>query len=118
MEVLEAVRESVGLKESRSYGPLIGHLEARKAVAEYSRVQGDITPDDVIICSGCSHAIDLVITTLAEAGQNILVPRPGYAIHKTLGEGLGIEIKYYDLLVSKIISVLFQGVFTKLYEVY
>ncbi|KOB66995.1 Tyrosine aminotransferase, partial [Operophtera brumata] len=71
MEILNAVRESVALKESRSYGPLIGHFEARKAVAEYSGVQ-DVTPDDVTICSGCSHAIDLVVTTLAEAGQNIL----------------------------------------------
>lgn len=96
---MDAVRDSVDLKESRSYGPLIGHFEARKAVAEYSRFQEEISPDDVILCSGCSHAIDLVVTTLAEAGQNILVPRPGYSIHRTLGEGLGIEIKYYDLLV-------------------
>lgn len=59
-----------------------------------------MTADDVILCSGCSHAVDLVTTTLAEAGQNILVPRPGYSAHKTSGEGLGILIKYYDLLVS------------------
>lgn len=98
LEVLNAVRESVGLKESRSYGPLIGHFEARKAIAEYNSVQ-EITAEDVIICNGCSHAVETVIMTLAEAGQNILVPRPGFSMYRTLAEGLGIETKYYDLLV-------------------
>jgi len=36
---------------------------------------------------------------LANPGQNILVPRPGFAIYRTLAEGLGIQVKYYDLLV-------------------
>lgn len=97
------------MKESRSYSPCIGNYQAREAILEYSKTQGDVgdvTPDDVIISNGCAHAIELVVSTLAEAGQNIIVPRPGYGIHKTLGEGLGIEIKYYDLLVSLLAYIL------------
>ncbi|CAH2066998.1 unnamed protein product, partial [Iphiclides podalirius] len=97
-QVIQAVRESVELHTSRGYGPAKGHQEAREAVVEYSAHQGDITPEDVILCSGCSHAIELVISVLADSGQNIIVPRPGFMIYKTLAEGLGIVIKYYRLL--------------------
>ena len=37
---------------------------------------------------------------LANPGQNILVPRPGFSLYKTLAESLGIEVKHYDLLVG------------------
>lgn len=77
-------------------------MEARQAVAEYSAHQGDVKAEDVILCSGCSHAIELAITVLAESGQNILVPRPGFLIYKTHAEGLGIQLKYYNLLVRLI----------------
>ncbi|CAA3033088.1 tyrosine aminotransferase, partial [Olea europaea subsp. europaea] len=55
---------------------------------------------DVVLCSGCSCALDLAITVLANPGQNILVPRPGFSIYRTLAEGLGIRTKPYNLLVS------------------
>lgn len=57
-------------------------------------------PQDVILCSGCSCALDLCITALAREGQNILIPRPGFSIYRTLAEGLGIMVKSYDLRVS------------------
>lgn len=98
--IIEAICDAAKLNESRNYGPTIGHRYARQAVAEYSAHQGTVTADDVILCSGCSHAIDIALSVIADAGQNVLIPRPGYLIHKTLGEGLGIVIKYYDLLVS------------------
>lgn len=79
---------------------MVGHQEARQAVAEYSAHQGQVNAEDVILCSGCSHAIELAITALADSGQTVLVPRPGFMIYKTVAEGLGIEIKYYNLLVS------------------
>lgn len=91
------------MNESRSYGPTIGHLDVRRAVAEYSSHQGPVTAEDVILCSGCSHAIEMVISVIAEPGRNIIVPRPGYMIHTTIGGGMGIAIKYYDLLVTILI---------------
>lgn len=101
--MLQAVRESIEWTKSRSYGAAMGHMDARQAVAEYSAHQGPIEPEDVILCSGCSHAIEMVIAVLADSGQNILVPRPGFMIYKTLAEGLGINMKYYNLLVSPFI---------------
>ena len=55
----------------------------------------------MILCSGCSGALDLCITVLANPGQNLLMPRPGFSIYKTLAESLGVHVKTYDLLVSQ-----------------
>ncbi|XP_028162625.1 tyrosine aminotransferase-like [Ostrinia nubilalis] len=100
-QVIQAVRESIEWHTSRGYGSMVGHPEARQAVAEYSAHQGPVAAEDVILCSGCSHAIELAITVLADSGQNVLVPRPGFMIYKTVAEGLGIEIKYYNLLPNQ-----------------
>ncbi|XP_050361316.1 tyrosine aminotransferase [Nymphalis io] len=97
-QVLQAVRDSVELTTSRGYAPSKGHYEARVAVAKYCAHQGNVHPDDVILSSGCSHAIEMVITALADSGQNVLIPRPGFSIYQTLAEGLGIIIKHYNLL--------------------
>lgn len=57
---------------------------------------------DVILTSGCSEAIELCLAVLVNPGQNILVPRPGFSLYRTLAESLGIEVKLYNLLVSDI----------------
>ena len=49
--------------------------------------------------SGCSGALDLAISVLGSPGQNILLPRPGFPLYRTLAESLGIITKDYDLLV-------------------
>jgi len=49
---------------------------------------------------GCSDAIGLAITVLADPGDNILLPRPGFSLYKTLALSQGINVKHYDLLVS------------------
>jgi len=53
-----------------------------------------------LLTNGCSQALDLCITVLANPGQNILIPRPGFSIYKTLSGTLGINVKYYDLIVN------------------
>lgn len=111
--IIDAICDTVKLNSSRNYGPTNGHLDARQAVAEYSVHQGQVTADDVILCSGCSHAIDIALTVIADSGQNVLIPRPGYLIHKTLGEGLGIVIKYYDLLVRIYCCIDFETISNK-----
>lgn len=80
------------------YGPAVGFIEARQAVAEYSQHQGDVEAKDVILCSGCSCSLDLCIAALGGAGQNILIPKPGFSIYGTLAEGFGIECRSYNLI--------------------
>ncbi|XP_055597907.1 tyrosine aminotransferase [Uranotaenia lowii] len=99
-EIKNAVREAVD-KNSNGYGPAAGFLDARQAVAEYVAHQGDVSANDVILCSGCSSALDLCLSALAGRGQNILIPRPGFSIYRTLTQGFGVECRYYNLLPDK-----------------
>lgn len=97
--IIDAVSASVQSGKNNGYGPSTGFLPARKAVAEHVSVPGaEIDENDVILCSGCSCALDLCISALANPGQNILVPRPGFPLYTTLAKGLGIETKEYDLI--------------------
>jgi tyrosine aminotransferase len=74
-------------------------VDARIAVAKHISIPGgEVAADDVILCSGCSSALDIAISTLADDGQNILVPRPGFPLYRTLSAGLGIQTREYDLL--------------------
>ncbi|KDR15584.1 tyrosine aminotransferase isoform X2 [Zootermopsis nevadensis] len=97
VEVIDAVQECLTSFRYNGYAPSTGYQEARDAVAQYSSEGVTVNPQDVVLCSGCSCALDLCITVLANAGQNILVPRPGFSIYRTLAEGLGIQVKFYNL---------------------
>lgn len=56
--------------EFNGYMHSAGSAEARRAVAAWSSVAGraPLTEDDVVIASGCSGALDLVITVLLNPG--------------------------------------------------
>ena len=56
---------------------------------------------DVILTSGCSQAIELVINVLCNPGDNILIPCPGFSLYKTLAVSMGFEVRLYNLLVSR-----------------
>lgn len=97
-EVIDAIRTAVEDGKRNGYGPSTGFSKARQAVAEYVSHQGDVTENDVILCSGCSCSLDLCLSVLAGPGQNILIPKPGFSIYRTLAEGFGVECRYYDLI--------------------
>jgi len=98
-EAIEAVVDSVKSYKSNGYAPSTGHTEAREAVANYISQSGEkVGIKDVVICSGCSYALEMCITVLANPGQNILVPKPGFPIYRMIADCLGIHCKYYNLL--------------------
>lgn len=70
-------------------------------MAKYVSHQGEVTSNDIILCSGCSSALDLCISAIAEKGQNILIPRPGFPLYKTLAKALDIECRSYNLLPER-----------------
>ncbi|KAG8196442.1 hypothetical protein JTE90_012267 [Oedothorax gibbosus] len=101
-EILNSVEKSLKSFKYNGYAASTGHLEAREAVAKYSaRPSAPVEAKDVYLTSGCSHALELAICVLANPGQTILVPRPGFPLYKTLAESMGINIKYYNLLPEK-----------------
>ncbi|XP_076062960.1 tyrosine aminotransferase-like [Oratosquilla oratoria] len=101
-EITEAVVDSIRSGKYNGYAPSTGFVPAREAVAKHcSLPAAEVEAKDVILCSGCSSALDLSITALSSPGSNILIPRPGFPLYKTLAEGLGIHTKYYNLLPER-----------------
>lgn len=97
--VVESVRESLESGRYNGYASSVGYPEAREAVADHVSCPGaEITAEDVVLCSGCSCSLDLCISVLADPGDNILIPRPGFSLYQTLAVGLGINVKEYDLV--------------------
>ncbi|XP_054856341.1 tyrosine aminotransferase [Eublepharis macularius] len=101
-EVMRAVKEALDTGSYNGYAPSVGYLSCREVVADYhSCPEAPLEAQDVILTSGCSQAIELALAVLANPGQNILVPRPGFSLYKTLALSMGIEVKFYNLLPEK-----------------
>jgi len=95
----QAVLEVMETGKCHGYGPSDGFQSAKEAVAQfYTTDQSPLTSNDVILTSSCSGAIDLSIGAIAEAGSNILIPRPGFSIYQTLTTVYNVNVNYYDLL--------------------
>lgn len=100
--MLSAVEESLRSHKHNGYAPAVGELEARRAIARTMSVpDAPLTERDIIITSACSGALEICIGTLANPGDNILIPRPGFSVYKTIGCSNGVHMKYYDLLAER-----------------
>ncbi|XP_048769647.2 tyrosine aminotransferase-like [Ostrea edulis] len=98
----KCVVDKIQGQKHNGYNPSIGYEESREAVARYSSTPNrKLTAKDVILTGGCSMALDHCICVLANPGQNILVPQPGFSIYKTLAESHGIKVKHYKLRPEK-----------------
>lgn len=101
-EVTQAMKDALDSGKYNGYAPSIGYLSSREEVASYYHCpEAPLEAKDVILTSGCSQAIELCLAVLANPGQNILIPRPGFSLYRTLAESMGIEIKLYNLLPEK-----------------
>jgi alanine-synthesizing transaminase len=78
------------------YAPSVGILSAREAVAaECDRRQMPLSPDRVVITSGTSEGIELALTALAEAGDEVLVPVPTYPLYTAVLAKIGARAVFY-----------------------
>lgn len=87
----EAARDPAGAR----YGLIPGDVALREAyVAELSAVYGGtVRPDQVAITAGCNQAFFLAMLTLAERGDNVLLPVPWFWNHQQSCTMLGIEAR-------------------------
>lgn len=75
------------------YSRPAGAGELRSAIAEMQRVN----IESVQIVTGASEALLVLMWLAAEAGANVILPKPGYPPFSALPESLGIEIRYYSI---------------------
>ncbi|MGL6209348.1 MAG: aminotransferase [Paracoccaceae bacterium] len=66
------------------YGPVLGLPALRAEVASQwsTSYGGQITPTQVAITQGCNQAFTAVMSTLAGAGDEVILPTPWYFNHK------------------------------------
>ena len=95
----KAMMEVIQSDKCNGYGPSDGFGCVKTAIAQfYSIPESPLTPNDVMLTSSCSGALDIAIGALAEEGTNIVVPRPGFSIYGTLSTLYKVNVKYYNLL--------------------
>lgn len=96
------IHDLLSKSSANGYAPSPGIPSARKAIAAYNSTPDYlINEDDVIIASGCSGALELVLSALLNEGDNILVPKPAFPLYQVITESLGGSVKYYNLIAEK-----------------
>ena len=70
--------------QAHLYGPVLGLVRLREQIASDWSVAygGSVTTDDVAITSGCNQAFAAAMSTLAGAGDEVILPTPWYFNHK------------------------------------
>ncbi|KAL3754654.1 hypothetical protein ACJRO7_001844 [Eucalyptus globulus] len=108
----DAVVDALRSAKFNCYGPTVGILPARRAIADYlSRdLPYKLSPDDVHLTVGCTQAIEAILTVLARPGANILLPRPGYPYYDARAKHSHLETRSFDLLPDKGWEVDLKGV--------
>jgi tyrosine aminotransferase len=96
--VVAAVQEQLLSQKSNGYPPSTGYPAACEAIAKrHSLPSHQLSKSDVIITSGCSGALAIAIPTLADPGDNVLIPRPGFSLYEVICSNSGIEARFYRL---------------------
>jgi len=93
--MIEAVEKA--LRDGHNgYAPSVGIPAAREAVAAECERRGmPMTPDRVVITSGTSEGIELALTAMAQAGDDVLVPTPTYPLYTAVLAKIGARAVYY-----------------------
>jgi aspartate aminotransferase len=75
------------------YGPSAGLMELREAIAQYvsETRRVDVTPDEVVVVPGGKPIIFFTILALAEAGDEVIYPNPGFPIYESMINYVGAK---------------------------
>ncbi len=92
--VIRAMRDG-----DNGYAPSAGIPGAREAIAREVTRAGvvGVTPQDVVVTSGASEAIEMALTALVNSGDSVLMPSPGYPLYAAVAAKLGFEVIPYEL---------------------
>ena len=93
--MIDAVERA--LRDGRNgYVPSVGIEPARRAIADEYTARGVATsPDRVVVTSGTSEGIELALSAMVDAGDEVLVPTPTYPLYTAVLAKLGARPTYY-----------------------
>src|SRR5213596_3023750 len=68
------------------YGPSAGLMELREVIAQYvsETRRVNVTPDEVVVVPGGKQIIFFSVLALAEEGDEIIYPNPGFPIYESM----------------------------------
>ena len=93
--LIEAVARAVR-DGHNGYVPSAGIAPAREAVAaEHTRRGMPLDADRVVLTSGTSEGIELALSALVDAGDEVLVPTPTYPLYTAVLAKIGARAAYY-----------------------
>jgi len=76
----------------------LGHLETRRSVArDYERRGAQVPADRIVLTASTSEAYSVLFKLLADAGDEVLVPRPSYPLFEHLTRLDVVAAHPYDL---------------------
>jgi alanine-synthesizing transaminase len=94
---LEYRPESKGLREARE--AVAGYYAGRRGFSAASEDEiARVDPENILLTSGTSEAYSHIFSLLCEAGDEILVPAPGYPLFEFLADLADIRLVPYPLL--------------------
>ncbi len=75
------------------YGPSAGMMELREVIAQYvsETRRVNVTPDEVVVVPGGKPIIFFSILALAEDGDEIIYPNPGFPIYESMINYVGAK---------------------------
>jgi aspartate aminotransferase len=75
------------------YGPSAGLMELREAIAQYvsEMRRVDVAPDEVVVVPGGKPIIFFSILALAEQGDEVIYPNPGFPIYESMIDYVGAK---------------------------
>ncbi|MFB7877679.1 MULTISPECIES: pyridoxal phosphate-dependent aminotransferase [unclassified Nocardia] len=95
--VLRATRAAID-HELLGYTETFGILPLREAIAgHHSETYGyDVHPDEVVVTTGSSGAFTLIFLAAFDAGDTVVVARPGYPAYRNTLTALGCRVVELD----------------------
>jgi len=77
------------------YSPSEGIPEYREQLAKYYNCVGfeDLTPQNFLVTTGGSEALNFAISVLCDSGDEIIVSEPYYANYNGFSSALGVKVK-------------------------
>ena len=100
-ETIDVLCENAKKENAHGYQPTVGIPELRQAMASFYKrwYDVDLNPaTEIQPLIGSKEGILHVTLALANVGDQILVPNPGYPTYTSLSKILGCEVVNYDLL--------------------
>jgi len=90
------------LNDENNYAPSEGVEELRSVIAKKEKNKGlSVNPEDVLITNGISEGVDMVMASILEQGDEILVPGPCYPPYSSYAKLYGGKPVEYRSIEEK-----------------